>query len=155
MRPQPKRRCPLQGHQDARWLASAAIALVCGSAIGCGPQTNRLAVSGQVSLDGSPLDNGSIRFTSLGESLLATGALIRDGRYSIPKEKGLTPGIYRVEISSPDEDAAPVYQRNDRNQPGIPTAVDRIPAAYNVESEQQVEVVLGERNTFDFDILSK
>ena len=60
---------------------------------GCGPASDRLAVTGNVTLDGAPLDRGSIRFSSLGDQkLLVSGGLIQEGEYNIAQEKGLRPG---------------------------------------------------------------
>ena len=58
--------------------------------MGCGPRSDRLEVAGTVTLDGAPLDGGSIRLTSVGgEKLMAAGAMIQKGEYLIPQEKGL------------------------------------------------------------------
>lgn len=117
-------------------------------ATGCGPTTDRLGISGVVNLDGAPLDEGSIRFTSRGETPMAAGAMIQEGRYQIPAEKGLLPGEYAVVIRSPDNNAPKiVYQ-------GVPTAPERIPLKYNAESTLKVQVTRGEKNYFEFDIPS-
>ena len=67
---------------------------------GCGPRSDRLAISGKVLLNGEPLSGGSIHFTSLGEKKLTSGAMIENGEYHIPQEKGLLPGDYHLEISA-------------------------------------------------------
>jgi hypothetical protein len=121
---------------------------------GCGPRSDRLAISGEVTLNGVPLDAGSIRFSSVpGEKLYATGAMVKDGDYRIPQAKGLPPGRYRVEINSPDLKAIPVATRPAPGEPlGPPTAPERIPPEYNTNSTQTVEVTAGEDNQFKFDI---
>jgi hypothetical protein len=110
--------------------------------IGCGPSSDRLAVSGKVSLDGTPLDDGSIRFTSSGEKPVASGAMVENGEYYVPQERGLPPGTYHVEITSPDTDSPPVMARATPGGPGVPVARERIPAEYNTESKHSVEVKL-------------
>ena len=141
------------------WLglaASLSATCVLITIVGCGPSSDRLAISGEVTLDGVPLDNGWIRFTSLErEKLLASGAVIQNGRYSIPVQKGLRPGSYRVEMSSPDLDAPPVMVRDTPNSMGIPAAPERIPPEYNAKSEQVVEVTTDGDNHFVFDITSR
>jgi len=123
---------------------------------GCGSTSDRLAISGEVSLDGVPLDGGWIRFTSLeGQDLMASGAVIQNGRYSIPAKKGLRPGTYRVEMSSPDLAAPPVMVRDTPDSMGIPAAPDRIPPEYNVNSEKTIEVTIDGDNHFVFDIASR
>lgn len=122
---------------------------------GCGSGSDRLEVSGAITLDGAPLDSGSIRFTSLGETLVASGAIIQDGQYRVPAEQGLLPGKYLVEIRSPDNDAPPVVYRSSPGERGIPTAPERIPPEFNVDSQQQVEVTAAGDNRFAFDIVSR
>jgi hypothetical protein len=118
---------------------------------GCGPKSDRLAVSGNVSLNGAPLDNGTIRFTSIGsEKLMTSGALIQAGAFHVPQEKGLLAGSYQVEINSPDSAAPPVLDRPS----GMLMAPERIPTAYNTDSKQTIDVLVDGDNDFDFDISS-
>jgi hypothetical protein len=122
------------------------------AAVGCGPAGDRLGVSGAITLDGAPLDSGSIRFTSVGaEKLLTSGALIKDGAYHVPQENGLRAGTYQVEINSPDDKGPQVLDKPS----GMMMAAERIPAAYNVESEQTIEVTAEGDNAFYFNIVSQ
>ena len=59
-------------------------------------------VSGSVSLDSQPLGNGTIQFSPLDKDGLASGSAIVEGKYRIPREKGLPPGKYTVRISAAD-----------------------------------------------------
>jgi hypothetical protein len=139
--------------------AFARIALVMSMLVlcaGCGPRSDRLELSGAVTLDGAPLDGGSIQFSSLeGEKLIGTGAMISGGEYFVTQEKGLPPGTYRVEISAPDTSVPPVRLRTPSGELGIPTAPERIPAEYNVNSNQTIQVDDDSDNHFEFDIMSK
>jgi hypothetical protein len=141
-----------------RFSNSAAAGLMFAAIIsainGCGPRSDRLEINGQVTLDGDPLDNGSIRFASMnGAKLSASGAVITDGAYHIPQEKGLPPGTYRVEISAPDTAAPLVNYPSAPGEPtGPPTAPERIPPEYNTNSKQTIEVAADGDNQFDFDI---
>jgi hypothetical protein len=110
----------------------------------------RLPISGEVSLDGQPIDNGSIQFAPTDtQGGIASGALITNGTYNIAAEQGLTPGIYTVRISAPEGGVA-------TDDPGGETeglvATERIPAEYNSESKHTVEVKAGDSNTFNFRI---
>jgi hypothetical protein len=127
------------------------------TAYGCGPRSDRLAISGKVSLNGAPLDLGSIRFTSVGgEKMYASGAMVKDGEYHIPQPKGLPPGTYRVEINSPDTKAPLVAYRPAPGEPvAAPTAPERIPPEYNTDSKQTVEVSAANENQFVFDIRTR
>lgn len=121
---------------------------------GCGPRSDRLEVTGNVTLDGVPLDSGSIRFTSVGtEKLVASGTTIKNGEFRVPQEKGLLPGTYLVEISSPDTSAPLVSHPTAPGEPALPpTAPERIPEQYNSKSKQTVEVTTDGENHFEFPI---
>jgi hypothetical protein len=124
---------------------------------GCGPKSDRLAVSGKVTLNGTPLDSGSIRFTSVaGQKLFASGAVIENGEFDIPQEKGLPPGTYQLEISAPDTKAPPVVYRSAPGEPVLPpTAPERIPPEYNTNSKHTIEVSADSDNHFVFEIVNK
>jgi hypothetical protein len=123
---------------------------------GCRSRSDRLAVSGEVALDGAPLVEGSIRLTSTGGKLFASGAMIHDGKFHVPQEKGLPPGTYRVEISSPDSKAPPIVYKSAPGEPALPpTAPERIPPEYNSKSKQTIEVTSGGDNDFKFDIVRR
>jgi hypothetical protein len=134
-----------------------ALAIVFVVLAGCGPKSDRLAVSGKVTLNSAPLDSGSIRFTSVaGQKLFSSGAVIGDGEFHIPQEKGLPPGTYQLEISAPDTNAPPVVYRGAPGEPRLPpTAPERIPPEYNTNSKHTIEVAADGDNHFVFDIVSK
>jgi hypothetical protein len=135
----------------------SAVAIISLAAIsGCGPHSDRRALTGKVMLNGTPLDEGTIRFASVGaEKNSASGSIIQNGEYKIPEEKGLRPGTYRVEISAPDNSKPPA-SFGTPGQPRTPaTAVERIPAEYNSNSKKTVEVTADGDNHFDFDIASR
>jgi hypothetical protein len=124
---------------------------------GCGPSSDRLAVSGEVTLDGAPLDQGAVRLTSTGtEKLRASGAMIQNGEFHIPQEKGLPPGTYLVEISAPDLSVPPVVYKGAPGEPTLPpTAPERIPPEFNVNSKKTVDVSADSDNHFVFEITSR
>lgn len=125
--------------------------------IGCGARSDRLKVTGSVKLNGVPLNEGSIRLSSVGtEKLFASGAMIQNGEFTVPQEKGLPPGTYAVEISSPDPNAPLVRSRAAPGEPILPpTAPERIPAEYNSQSKHKIEVSADSDNHFEFDIQSR
>ena len=133
------------------------IVLWMGLGTGCGPGNplNRLPISGEVKLDGVPLDQGTIQFTPEGKEGVGTGDLITNGTYSLPAEKGLPVGKYRVRITAPEGGEAGI---NPNEPPGPTTgqpARDRIPPEYNTQSEIVVEVTAGGPNEFSYDIQTK
>lgn len=123
--------------------------------LGCGPKTDRLPISGKVTLDGAPLDSGSIRFVSQpGDKVQAAGAMIRNGDYEIPAEKSLLPGVYVVQISSPDTKAPPIMVAGEPGGPKIPVSPERIPPEYSEGRDKTIELTRGGDNEFNFDITS-
>ncbi len=124
---------------------------ICGVLLftGCGGSSNgRYALSGSVNFQGAPLDSGAIEFVAPDASQ-QTGGTIQDGSYSIPAANGLPPGKYKVKITSVEsaEVAGPPGPESMK-----PTGKDKIPAAYNSATTQEVEVTAGGANAFDFDI---
>jgi hypothetical protein len=142
---------------------SACLALLCG----CGEDNplGRKAISGKVTLDGTPLDQGSISFqpvqtpgVAANTAAVNTGAVIEKGQYSIPADQGLLPGTYRVVISSPEQSKIDTTDPNEAMKQAATGAAppkERIPAEYNVNSNVTIEVKSDGKGTFDFDVKSK
>ncbi len=114
---------------------------------------NRQAISGKVTLDGAPLDHGTIEFSPhRQQGGIGSGALIDNGRYAIHAKKGLPPGKYLVRLFSVEK---PVDSFATEPGPGIgKPGKDRIPARYNVHSDIVVEVTDSGSNKFDFDVIT-
>ncbi len=118
---------------------------------GCGPDTGgRVAVSGHVTLRGTPLKQGTIEFAAKNGSSQSGGA-ITEGKYSLSAVQGLPPGQYIVRISSVEGgSAAPVGPPGPEsmNQKGR----ELIPSEYNAGSKLTAEVTPSGRNEFDFEL---
>lgn len=131
-------------------LFSLAVVLVVLAGFGCGSDSDRSRVTGTVSYNGEPVDDGGIAFMPAGEgtaSFRATGE-IRDGRYDLDYKRGPAPGNYRVEIYWNKKTGRIL------NGPKGATKDERaqaIPAKYNEKSELRAEVKPG-ANTFNFDL---
>src|SRR5947207_8876109 len=78
----------------------SAICLVIATCFGCGKNgPRRAAVSGHVTLDGQPIDEGVIQFLPVeGTVGPETGGVITNGQYDIPHERGAVVGKSRVEL---------------------------------------------------------
>jgi hypothetical protein len=133
-----------------------AIGCACVVLTGCGPDYgDRVEVKGTIKLKGAPLDRGIIEFMPIsGDRATQSGTVIANGSYAIPRESGLVPGKYRVIITAGDG-RTPANASPDE-APG-PTGAnivsrDRIPAEYNTNSKQQVEVTKKSPNVFDYSI---
>jgi hypothetical protein len=119
---------------------------------GCGDPNARRAVSGTVSLNGRPLDQGSIYFAPIGQGSSEAGATIENGKYSIPRDVGLVPGTYKVSIFSYDRGGAKVQSEEIPGEPGATQFKERIPRKYNADSKLTAEVTASGKNVFDFNL---
>ena len=87
------------------WAALATL-LVCvvGATAGCGSKNpqGRRAVEGTISIDGTPIAQGSIEFTPDSSNAVQTssGAAITDGKFKISETKGLAEGSYLIAVSA-------------------------------------------------------
>ncbi len=81
--------------------------------------------------------------------------MVNDGEYAIPREKGLRPGTYRVELNAPDESVPPVMVRPPGGGPGSLAAPERIPSEYNDHSTHTIDVTADGDNQFDFDVVTR
>ena len=128
----------------------AVLALFLTGLVGCGG-SNRGAVEGSVTLDGTPIESGAITFRPTGETKGATaGGEIKNGRYAIPAESGPVVGTNRVEISAWKETGRMVSAAlGDPNAGMKPEVVEAVAPRFNVDSELTVEIEPG-RNTCDF-----
>ncbi len=71
----------------------AALAIV-----GCSRSGDRLAASGTVTLDGKPLESGSINFSPVDSSTNGSGGMVKNGEFEIAADSGLPAGKYSVTI---------------------------------------------------------
>src|SRR5262249_45163045 len=61
----------------------------------------RYGISGTVNVDGGPLESGHISFHPTEGQATSGGAVVKEGKYSVPREGGLVAGKYRVAINAP------------------------------------------------------
>lgn len=117
---------------------------------GCSGQ--RADVSGSVRLDGQPVDEGSIQFIPVeGTAGPGAGGIIKDGRYHITRDKGVTAGKNRVELRAFRKSGRKV--QDPTGLPGVKAEerVQAFPPEYNDRSTVVKEVRSGS-NTIDFDV---
>lgn len=76
--------------------------LVCAVALlgGCSRGDGRMAVSGNITLDGKPLSLSVIRFEPVDQSGRGSGANIDGGQFQLDAKHGLQPGTYQVRIQA-------------------------------------------------------
>ena len=123
----------------------AVITLLAVLQIGCGRSGPRtVSVSGTVTWDGKPIQQGSILFVPLDKSLGTEGGVIKDGRFEAKAKEGKN----QVQITALDIGPNTEYVE------GYPIAGNFIPPRYNDQSELEVDVT-AEEKTFEFPLRSK
>ncbi len=116
--------------------------------VGCGNRDTieTVKVSGQVTLDDKPLENGLIQFVPQnGRGAIAANE-IHDGKYAVD----VVPGLMRVEVTSPKV----VGQKQASSIPGSPVVdllAERVPREFNAESKLHVDISR-EKTKFDFSL---
>jgi hypothetical protein len=111
---------------------------------GCGDNgPTEYGVSGSVTLDGQPIEQGEIQFIPADKQGTLQACPIGNGKF----ECRVTEGQKRVEITATREAPTPAAD-------GLPNFVSYIPAAYNAQSTLTAEVKAGGDNTFTFDLKS-
>jgi hypothetical protein len=124
---------------------------------GCGnnPQ-GRVAIRGDVTYDGKPLEEGDILFLSVEGTTPAvtTGSPIKDGKFSLSAEHGLIPDqTYSVRFRSIE------LVTGKENDPSIdPRLIGKprniLPSKYEVNSIISVTATKKSPNVFKFDLTS-
>lgn len=102
-----------------------------------------------MTFQGQPLEGGNITFfTTTGDPGPVCGAPLSEGRFDVPAEFGLEPGVYKVAISFavPGGTRTPEQIAAGASAPGKET----IPPQYNTESTLTAEIKPSGPNEFTF-----
>ena len=146
---------------------SFSVLAICGiiwiaalSSVGCSNNSSgRFEVQGEISLNGTPVEAGTISFSPQGENKDSRAAMpFQGGRYEIPVEKGLVPGKYLVQIFAEpveSESIPPEQLIMNEGRTNFRPPVQPIPAKFNTKSDQIVEVTADGENEFNFPIKTK
>ena len=116
--------------------------------VGC-DDGNIAEVSGTVSLDGTPIEAGSIMFVPADGSTSTAGGAIKNGKYSVK----VPLGKMKVSITMPKK----VGKKKLYNTPDSPEGdlwAEGLPAKYNEKSELELEVKSG-RNPKNWELTKK
>jgi hypothetical protein len=108
----------------------------------------RVAVSGTVTLSGTPLPQGMIQFDpAQGTTGPTAAAEISGGKFAIERSQGPVPGKYKIMIFS----RAPVKIGEGEAPGGTPKLKpETIPARYNTKSTLESEVPAGGSDSLEF-----
>lgn len=127
--------------------AGAGMLLLAACILGCGGRTGpeRAVVSGAVTYDGQPVDDGMIRFIPTGNTKApVSGAVIKGGQYTADSQGGVPVGTHRVEVEGYKRDAkAPAVE-----VPGVEGSppVQYLPPKHNQTSQLTITVSPGSRS---------
>jgi hypothetical protein len=107
-------------------------------------------VTGQVKLDGQPLDNALIQFDPVSGGTPSNGRTDTQGAYTLKYSRdveGAVIGEHKVSISTYAEEIPDA-------EPPVPASPERVPAKYNLKTELKRQVEEGS-NTIDFELDSQ
>jgi hypothetical protein len=100
------------------------------------------AVAGTVTLDGRPMKFGTIMLFPSGDGKaiknISDTELILNGRFLVPRSKGVLPGRYRIAVFEGSDPGRSKPASGSETGPTTPT--DRLPARFNVDTELEVEI---------------
>ncbi len=134
-------------------VACAVLALV----FGCGGDSlGRHAISGTVSVNGAPLQRGNVGFQPVEKSSPTSGgAVVADGKYSVPRDKGLPTGKYRVVINAPKPGTGADVAKGAMPGETPSPPEELIPPDWNTNSEHTIEVTDKGPHVFNFEVHTK
>jgi hypothetical protein len=128
-------------------------AILLTALLGCG-HGGRMSVEGTVTLDGQPLQKGSIQFNPLpGSTGPTAGGDIVNGKFAILPSGGPLAGHFQVQIKAVGLTGRKVL--DPRSNTMVDEYAQCLPARYNSDSELKAEVVANGPNHFDFAITSE
>lgn len=105
---------------------------------GCAQSTTHGTIQGTVTLDGTPLNEGVVRFVPVDGATQTASANVVAGEFN-----ALVPvGKMRVELSAPKV-IGRQKMYNTADSPEVDVVSELLPARYNVRSELTLEVVAG------------
>jgi hypothetical protein len=132
---------------------SFVVLCACLLLAGCESRTyegeQRFPITGKVTVDGQPVDIGTISFLPTNSERRVSGGPIQDGVYSVTEEMGPNAGAHRIEIHWHKKTGAK-YRDNDSGEM-YDTRKEGLPAKFHSQSELTAEVS-PEKTTFDFDL---
>ena len=139
-----------------RWCAIGLFVIGIGICAGCGGSGGRVGVAGNVTLDGKPIEDGSIVFESADRSGPSAGGKIQQGAYSLADDSGVMPGKKTVRIFAMRKTGKQVAGGVASDMSQMVDEIEQyVPAIYNEKSTLTCEVVAGDDNRHDFELESQ
>lgn len=119
---------------------------------GCGSGENFQKISGTVTLDSEPLKKGVVTLFPNGAGTTVGGEIV-DGKFLLARDRGPTPGKYRVEIVAFKASGKKEFDVDLNKQ--VDVELQYLPPKYNNKSELTCTVEAGGKNEFEFALTSK
>lgn len=137
-------------------IAMAALVLMLTACVlsGCGGNRRQgVEVEGVVTLDGRPLESGTIAFRpASGTTSPSAGAKIEAGRFALPADDGPFAGEFLVEITARRDSGRRVVDPNSGALLSIPEQY--LPARYNEQTELTATIGTDAANQLTFHLES-
>lgn len=110
-----------------------AVSMICF--IGCGPKgPKRVQISGTVTFDGEPVEQGMIKFESVGDGEVSDGGTIENGQFTIE----VTTGQKKVHVKGTK--VIGQYERDPQMNPGVMVdQLEDLPIPWNLTKDVTVE----------------
>ena len=125
-----------------------ALFLLLLTAVGCGGGGNKSSVSGKISFDGAPVEDGTIIFVEVGGAR-PEASPIKNGAYVA----SVGPGSYKVQISA--SKLVDPQSLNKRSTQKEPVMHQYIPPKYQGDKTELTATVASKSGqTFDFELQS-
>ncbi len=119
---------------------------------GCSQGEDYHPIAGTVLLNDQPLKKGVITLFPSGEGTTVGGEII-DGKFTLPRDRGPTPGKYRVEIVAFKPSGKKEFDVDLNAQ--VDVEVQYLPPKYNTKSELECSVEKSGKNEFEFKLEMK
>ena len=145
--PEPKATAPSTSRAP-RWLVVSLFLPVLISTLGCGAgdKNPRYKITGKVTYQGQPVEEGTITFEDPATGQVNSSPLSSGGVYSLD----LPVGDYKVSVSPP---LVEVKSTADTPPDMLPKKVNNIPKKYWIlESSGLTAQIAKDKRTFDFDL---
>ena len=141
----------------SRLTQAGLCSLVCTTILMCsGCGDGKVVVRGMITVDGQPIDEGSISLEPADAQGPTTGGMIKAGKYELAGNAAVVPGKKIVRIVGLRQTgkmipAGPPAPKGTL----IPEMIQCVPIHYNDHSQLQVDVTPGKANKHDFQLDSK
>ena len=129
-------------------ICLAAVGLSVLGLTGCGPDDGLVTVTGTITLDGQPVENGSISLMSV-DGRGAGGDVITDGHYSARTAPGET--AVQIYAHKTVKKQNPTPEEIERNL--TEDQVQLLPSVYNRQSKLRIDIT-PDSHEFDFNLTS-